>query len=89
MEQATKIWAVAAMAPKQEAEVKAHCFGDCGKISMAGAIMDEQCGALLVCCQESCPFVDEEIENFGQTMSFGKPHNVTLRILKREAAEQT
>ena len=41
-------------------------------------------GGLFVCCQPSCPHVQEEFEGYGETMSFGKPHTVTLRILKQE-----
>ena len=37
--------------------IKKHCFGDCGKISAAGAIDTQAFGMLWVCCQEVCPFL--------------------------------
>lgn len=80
----TKVWGIAVMHPKQEAASKAHCFGDCGKISMAGAINDPMTGGLFVCCEATCPHVEKEFDGYGETMSFGKPHTVTLRILKQE-----
>lgn len=80
-----KVWGVAAMAPTQKAAFEAHCTGDCGKISMAGAINDELTGGLFVCCQSQCPHVQQEsTEPYGTTMSFGQPHEVWLRILKPE-----
>jgi hypothetical protein len=81
-DEAIKIYGVAVMAPTQEAAAKAHCFGDCGKISMSGAINDEYTGGLFVCCEAQCPHMEQEFENYGKTMSFGRPHDVTLRILK-------
>lgn len=84
MTEATKVWGVAVMALKQEAAAKAHCFGDCGKISMAGVIADEYTGGLFVCCEPTCPHMEREFDNYGKTMSFGRPHDVTLRILKTE-----
>jgi hypothetical protein len=81
-----KVWAIAVMAPTQEAPSKAHCFGDCGKISMAGAIQDPILGGLFVCCEATCPHMEKEFEGYGETMSFGKPHTVTLRILKSATA---
>jgi hypothetical protein len=83
-EEPIKVWAIAVMAPTQEAVAKAHCFGDCGKISMGGAIADPILGGLFVCCETTCPHVQEEFDGYGKTMSFGKPHTVTLRILKQE-----
>lgn len=82
------VWGVAVMAPKQEAAAKAHCFGDCGKISMAGAINDEMTGGLFVCCQPTCPYEAEVLENYGETMSFGRPHTVHLRLLEPVEAAQ-
>ncbi len=81
---AEKIWGVAVMAPKQKAAAEAHCFGDCGKISMAGVIHDAMTGGLYVCCEATCPHMALEIPNYGTTMSFGRPHDVTLRLLNPE-----
>ena len=77
-----EIWGIAVMAKTQEHPEKQHCFGDCGKISMAGAIDDPLTGGLFVCCESSCPYEDKVLRNYGNTMSFGKPHTVHLRILK-------
>lgn len=79
-----KVWGIAALAPKQKAAVDAHCFGDCGQISMGGVIDDLVTGGLMVCCQPTCPHLAEEMEGYGTTMSFGKLHTVTLRLLKPE-----
>ena len=50
-----QVWGLAFMAPTQKDAIQAHCFGDCGKISMAGVVMDDQVGGLFICCQASCP----------------------------------
>lgn len=76
------VWGVAFMAPKQKDAVRAHCFGDCGKISIAGAIMDDKVGGLFICCQASCPYQQEEFPAYGETVSFGKKCIVNLRALK-------
>ncbi|MPS27596.1 MAG: hypothetical protein E2576_11185 [Alcaligenaceae bacterium] len=83
-ETSIKVWGVAVMASTQKAAVNAHCFGDCGKISMGGAINDDLTGGLFVCCEPTCPHTEKEIENYGETMSFERRHVVTLRILKDE-----
>lgn len=77
-----QVWGVAVLAPTQEAAATAHCFGDCGKISMGGAIDDEITGGLFVCCEAQCPYEAKTILNYGATNSFGQPHVVHLRILK-------
>lgn len=83
----TIVWGVAGMAPKQKAAADAHCFGDCGKISMGGVINDDMTGGLFVCCQPTCPHEVKVIENYGNTMSFGRPHTVHLRLLTPIEAE--
>jgi hypothetical protein len=82
-----QVWGVAVMAPKQKDAAQAHCFGDCGKISMAGAINDDLTGGLFVCCEPTCPYEDTVIENYGSTMSFGRHHIVHLRLLKGGTSE--
>ena len=82
--QPIEVWGVAVMAPKQKNAADKHCFGDCGKISMAGAIADEIVGALFVCCERTCPHEAETLTNYGSTMSFGRPHTVHLRLLRDE-----
>lgn len=85
--QPIKVFGVAALAPTQKAAFKAHCTGDCGKISMGGVIDDALTGGLFVCCQEQCPhMLRESPEPYGSTMSFGHLHEVWLRILKPEGA---
>lgn len=86
MSDAVQVWGVAVMAPKQKAAADAHCFGDCGKISMAGVIDDPMTGGLFVCCEPTCPYMAEEIPQYGTTMSFGELHEVTLRLLRPEEA---
>lgn len=79
---AIEVWGIAAMAKTQEAPFRAHCTGDCGKISMAGAIDDEMTGGLFVCCEVTCPYEQKTLQNYGTTNSFGKKHIVHLRRLK-------
>lgn len=39
-------------------------------------------GGLFVCCQPTCPYEAKVLENYGETMSFGRPHTVHLRLLE-------
>lgn len=84
---AIKVWGIAVLAPKQKAAADAHCFGDCGKISMAGVIDDSLTGGLFVCCEPTCPYTAQEFEGYGETQSFGERHRVTLRLLKPEGEQ--
>lgn len=77
-----KVWGLIALEKTQEPLIQKHCFGDCGKLSMAGAINDEHFGPLWVCCEAKCPWLAKETdEPYGNTMSFGRPHEVYLRVL--------
>lgn len=79
-----KVYGLMILQPSQEPGITAHCFGDCGKISMAGAIACEQTGGLMVCCEHECPFLEKQMdEPWGTTMSFGRPHEVYLRTVKQ------
>jgi hypothetical protein len=72
--------------PSQKPGIDAHCFGDCGKVSMAGGIDDDLVGPLFVCCEHECPYLDKQMdEPFGTTNSFGRPHEVYLRTIKQPA----
>ncbi len=82
-----KVFGLITMDKKQQALIQAHCFGDCGKVSMAGAIMDDQLGGLMVCCEVVCPWLGKEMDDpYGTTMSFGKPHEIYLRALSETPA---
>lgn len=81
-EEAIQVWGIAAMAQTQAKPFEVHCMGDCGKISMAGAIDDELTGGLFVCCEAACPYEEKTLPNYGTTNSFGEKHIVHLRILK-------
>lgn len=80
-----KVYGLLVMEPSQKPLTEKHCFGDCGKISMAGAIHDDMLGGLMVCCEETCPWLlkqmDKAGEPYGTTMSFGRPHEIYLRTL--------
>lgn len=84
MSDSIQVWGVAFLAQTQKVAVQAHCFGDCGKISMGGVVMDNHVGGLLVCSQEVCPYQQEEVRDYGEMMSFGRPHTIHLRILREE-----
>lgn len=78
-----KVYGLLMMHRDQKPLIDKHCFGDCGKISIAGAIMDDRVGAMMVCCEEVCPFLGKQTdEPYGKTNSFGQPHDVYLRTLK-------
>lgn len=82
--EATEIWGVAALAKTQTAAFEAHCTGDCGKLSMGGVINDLRTGGLFVCSEPTCPHEEKTFRQYGETMSFGRPHIVHLRILREE-----
>lgn len=80
-----KVYGLMVLEKSQKPLIEKHCFGDCGKISMAGVINDDMLGGLMVCCEEMCPWLlkqmDKAGEPYGTTMSFGRPHEVFLRTL--------
>lgn len=82
MSKPIKVFGLLVMNPDQKPLIEKHCYGDCGKISMAGAINDPQTGGLMVCCEPVCPWLKAEMsEPYGSTRSFGEPHEVYLRAL--------
>lgn len=84
-----KVWGLIALEKSQEPLIQKHCFGDCGKVSMAGAINDDQLGPLWVCCEAKCPWLGKEMdEPYGNTMSFGRPHEVYLRVLTESPSQK-
>jgi hypothetical protein len=77
-----KVYGLMVLEKSQKPLIEKHCFGDCGKISMAGAIEDDMLGGLMVYCEEVCPWLKKQMdEPYGTTMSFGRPHEVFLRTL--------
>lgn len=77
-----KVWGLLMMHPEQKPLINKHCFGDCGQVSMAGVINDDQLGGLWVCTQAVCPWLGKQMdEPYGTTMSFGRPHEVYLRVV--------
>jgi hypothetical protein len=77
-----KVYGLLILEKTQKPLIEKHCYGDCGKISMAGAIEDAQLGGLMVCCEEECPWLKKQMdEPYGTTNSFGRPHEVFLRTL--------
>lgn len=80
--QPIKVFGLLAFHDKQKPLIDKHCFGDCGKVSMAGVIMDDTLGGFWVCSHEPCPWLEKQMdEPYGTTMSFGQPHEVYLRVL--------
>lgn len=80
-----KVYGLMVLEKSQKPLIEKHCFGDCGKISMAGAIHDHKLGGLMVCCEDACPWLLKQMDKagdpYGTTMSFGRPHAVYLRTL--------
>jgi hypothetical protein len=78
----TRIFGVLLEVESQRRLIEKHCFGDCGKVSVGGFILDDTVGGLAVCCETACPWREREMtEPWGRTMSFGWPHEVYLRKL--------
>ncbi len=58
----------------QEDLITKHCFGDCGQVSIGGALMTEQFGPLLMCAQEACPYLKGQMdESIGNSQMTGEP----------------
>ena len=58
----------------QEELITEHCFGDCGQISMGGALMTADLGPLLVCTEEVCPYLKGQLkEPIGNSQMTGEP----------------
>ncbi|SHN40413.1 hypothetical protein [Rhizobacter sp. OV335] len=77
-----KVFGLLILHREQKPLIEKHCFGDCGKVSMGGIISDPATGGLMVCCEAACPWLDKQTdEAYGTTMSFGRPHDVYLRLL--------
>lgn len=81
-EKPIKVFGLLAFENTQKPLIEKHCFGDCGKVSAAGVIMDDTLGGFWVCCETTCPWLKKETdEAYGTTMSFGRPHEIFLRVL--------
>ena len=89
MSEPLQIFGLVAGSETQKAAIDKHCFGDCGKISMGGAVIDDHVGMLWICCQSACPYEQEVIRDYGTTESFGDDHVLHLRVLKPESTIHT
>ncbi|MFZ1815971.1 MAG: hypothetical protein WAU16_16255 [Rhizobiaceae bacterium] len=49
------VFAIPMIIESQKAALDKHCFGDCGKISMGGAIEMPDVGPCWVCTHADCP----------------------------------
>jgi hypothetical protein len=88
-EKPIKVFGLIAFEKSQKPLIEKHCFGDCGKVSAAGAIVDDMLGPLWVCCETVCPWLRKQMdEPFGMTNSFGRPHEVYIRTLTDTPGEQ-
>lgn len=77
-----KVYGLLMMHKDQMPLIDKHCFGDCGKVSTAGVIDAGVVGGLWVCPEHACPWLGKQMdEPFGTTNSFGRPHEVFLRVL--------
>lgn len=85
----SKIFGLLASVDSQNELIKKHCYGDCGKISMGGAVIDTMLGVMLICCEDSCPYEKQRGEDpAGKSQWTGD--DIYLRLLeeKPEANEQ-
>jgi hypothetical protein len=86
---AEKVYGLLIFHKEQKPLIEKHCFGDCGKVSMAGVIADDELGGLYVCSETQCPWLLKQTdEPYGNTMSFGRPHEVYLRLLTDSPSAQ-
>lgn len=74
----------------QEDLITKHCFGDCGQISLGGALMTEDLGPLLVCGEEVCPYLKGQLdEPIGTSMMTGEPIFIRgIQDERRASADQ-
>lgn len=82
-----KVYGLMFMQPSQKGPIKAHCYGDCGKISMSGMICDDHLGGIAICFEEACPYLDKQMEEPLGTTTFyhwrgDTVYDVYLRTVK-------
>lgn len=65
--------------PELEKAMQDLCFGSCGKISVAGAIVIEPYGPCWVCCEKECPNLLKETGAIGESEITGDA--VAIRII--------
>lgn len=68
--------------PKQQQLIRQHCSGDCGKLSMGGAIdtQDMGLGLCMVCCEDECPYEKGNVDIQRTSEMTGEP--VFVRVLE-------
>lgn len=77
-----KLYCIPMMIESQKQPIDNHCFGDCGKISMGGAIDIGEVGPCLICTHEDCPHEKGHTEVIGISDMTGDP--VCIRGLQHE-----
>lgn len=77
-----RIYALVFGINRQREMIQAHCLGDCGKLSMGGAIDIDLLGPCVVCCQEECPHLHDQAGPFGESELTGD--EVFVRVLKHD-----
>jgi hypothetical protein len=77
-------WGIAAAAPTQQSAAEAHCFGDCGKISVGTCIADAETGGMFACFEKTCPHEQQTFRCYGSTVLDGVPHLLHLRVLRKQ-----
>lgn len=82
-----KVYGLLMMHKEQRPLIDKHCFGDCGKVSLAGVIDGGDVGGLWVCPEDACPWLGKQTDApYGTTTSFGKLHDIHLRLLTETPA---
>lgn len=81
-----RIYALVFNIRRQREMIQAHCFGDCGKMSMGGAIDIHTLGLCVVCCQAECPHLHDQAGPFGESELTGD--KVFVRILKHDDGDK-
>jgi hypothetical protein len=76
------IYAVLFSNTEQQKLIKDHCFGDCGEVSMGGALELPGYGMCFVCCQEECPYLKDQVGPVGESALTGDI--VWIRVLEEK-----
>jgi len=77
------LYAIPMMAESQKEPIEKHCFGDCGKISMFGAIEVDEVGPCWVCTHADCPYEKGHTDALGTSGMTGD--EVCIRALRPTA----
>lgn len=77
------VYAIPALIESQKKPVQEHCFGDCGKVSVGGAIEMPEVGPCWVCPSSDCPYEVGHTDPVGTSQLTGD--EVCIRGLRTDS----